>query len=82
MTRDASRESFAVDDVAELAIEREKVELLFEQMKEGVILFDANGLVRFGRRYDIDSRYRRNTGKEIEVGGMQTARFADPCCHM
>ncbi len=29
----------------DLAIEREKVELLFEQMKESVILFDANGLI-------------------------------------
>ncbi len=29
----------------DLAIEREKVELIFEQTKEGVILFDANGLI-------------------------------------
>src|SRR5438876_4045440 len=29
----------------DLAIEREKVELLFDQMKEGVILFDSNGLI-------------------------------------
>ena len=29
----------------DLAIEREKVELLFDQMKEGVILFDSNALI-------------------------------------
>jgi len=29
----------------DLAIEREKVELLFDQVKEGVILFDSNGLI-------------------------------------
>jgi two-component system sensor histidine kinase VicK len=29
----------------DLAIEREKVELVFEQTKEGVILFDSNGLI-------------------------------------